>query len=365
MKKALKVLYITFVDFDSPSESGSAVRPKRMYDAFVKMKCDVMLVSGISNDRKKRKEAVLRARKWLTANRPDICYIEPPTGPLFFACDRNLIRKLHRMHVPIAFFYRDIYWKFKERDFRSDKSGLIDALKGAVVKVMQYRDFLMLKRCVNKFYFPSDSVNKYMKLKEYGALPPGCVKKKITRVEHECITGIYVGGATERYGIGLLLDAWMKIQVDCRTKLIVVCPQAQWETWLKEYPKYKQLPDNIQVFHLCDGKELEKLYALADFALIPVLKTSYNNIGLPIKLYEYLSNELPIVATNCFEIQRVIQQNKIGIVVEDDVSSFSAGIEKMIADEELYHELIENCVKAKMENTWEKRAEKIVCDLME
>ena len=286
MKKGLKVLYITYIYFDTPSKTGSAVRPKRMYDAFFSLGCEVMLVSGITNNRKKRKAGVLQARKWLAENTPDICYIEPPTGPLFFSCDRNLIRKIHHLKIPIGFFYRDIYWKFSERDFKGNDVSLPARLKNIMIKAMQYRDYYMLKRCVTKFYFTADSVNKYMKMNDYGVLPPGCMERQVSKIKHDGINGIYVGGATERYGMGLLLESWLRVHADGNVKLNIVCPEAQWKLWLQEHPKYKELPDNIQIYHLYDGEKLEKLYAAADFALIPILKTSYNDMALPIKLYE-------------------------------------------------------------------------------
>ncbi len=363
MKERLKVLFITFIDFDSPGESGSAVRPKRMYDAFRKSNCEVMLISGITNNRTKRKIAVAKAYKYLKKNRPDICYIEPPTGPLFFLCDRNLIRKLHWMKIPIGFFYRDLYWKFKGKDFVNIDWGLYSVLKRIVIRAMQYRDLFLLKRCVTKIYFPTKSVNKYMKLREYGVLPPGCIERDIVKIKHDGIQAIYVGGATERYGMGLLLESWYNKKMTNDVRLNIVCPKQQWKDWVQKHPNCNNLPDNIKVYHLCDGEKLQELYAKADFAVIPILKTNYNDMALPIKLYEYISYMLPIVATNCTESAQFIEKNGIGIIVEDNVDSLVMGINKIISDQDGYNLLLENCAKTKAENTWEERVKKVVHDL--
>lgn len=359
----MKILYITFIDFDSPSESGSSVRPKCMLEAFQTLGCEVTLLSGITNSRAKRKSGVSRIRSWLKTNRPDICYIEPPTGPLFFMCDRNLIRKLHHMGVPIGFFYRDIYWKFQSDDLEKTNVGWIYRMKALLIRAMQKRDYRMLKRCVDQFYFPSETVNRYMKFENFKVLPPGCRELTIKKEEHTMPTAIYVGGATERYGMGLLLSSWKRLGMEEPARLIIVCPKAQWEAWVNKYPEYQNKVSGIEVFHLCDGEELEKLYAISDFALIPILKTNYNDMALPIKLYEYTARNLPVVATNCDEMAKVIKENHLGIVKHDDVGDFADGIAQMITEIKNHKDYSAQMEKARVENSWKERAKQVISDL--
>lgn len=365
LKKEVTILYITFVDFEAPSESGSSVRTKRMYDAFQQLGCKVILVSGITNNRSVRQKSVAQALEYLKEHKPDLCYIEPPTGPLFFSCDRNLIRKLHRMQIPIGFFYRDIYWKFNGNDFLGKNVSIQTFVKQLVIKAMQYRDYYMLKKCVTQFYFTAASVNKYMGFSKFGVLPPGCVEKHIEKEKTSVTTGIYVGGATERYGMGLLLDSWMQVQKIQDKKLLIVCPEAQWEAWVQKYPKYQQLPENIHIYHLCDGQELEKLYAISDFAMIPILKTSYNDMALPIKLYEYLSYGLPMVATNCEEMKKVIIENEIGVIANDNVADFSRGIQEMLQNIKAGKNNIVKLEAARRRNLWTERVMQIINDLQD
>lgn len=110
---SLKVLYITFTDFGELS-SGSSVRPFRMYNAFVNLGLDVKLLEGQQNRRKERRLKVKKIIDWLDDNNPDICYVEPPSGPFFNQIDLKLLKKVHNMGIPIGLFYRDFYWKFPE-----------------------------------------------------------------------------------------------------------------------------------------------------------------------------------------------------------------------------------------------------------
>lgn len=362
MQKAPKVLYITFIDFSKSSESGSSVRPKRMYEAFEQMGYQVVLITGASNKRKERKGAVTVARRYLQNDLPDICYIEPPSGPIFFKCDRQLIKKIHELGIPIGFFYRDIYWRFPMHDF-VNKRSIFAVLKEWIIKAMQHRDFRLIQRYVSKIYLPSQSVNNYIGLSNYGILPPGCQEKDCIKVAHSKVTGIFVGGATERYGMGLLLKAWAKIAPQ-DAELIIVCPREQWENWVKEWPVYRNVADNVHIYHLCDGQELDALYQISDFGLIPLRKTKYNDIAVPIKLYEYVANRLPIVTTNCTETEEIIKKYGIGIVCGDNEEEYSAAIEKMIYNLSSGKKYLTELELAYKQNLWRRRAEKVIDDLM-
>ena len=134
-----KILYITFTDLNATAKAGSELRPQKMLAALQETSSEVRYVSGIQNNYKARLGAYRTVMAWLKEWRPDLCYIEPPSGPLFFACDRQLIRKLHALHVPIGLFYRDAYWRFPELVGDSSKHrSLKDKLKSKLIFLMQH-----------------------------------------------------------------------------------------------------------------------------------------------------------------------------------------------------------------------------------
>ena len=135
---AVKVLYLTYVDLASPAKSGSALRPQKMLEALREISGELRVVDGKQNDYHARKNACAKVRTWLRDWTPDLCYIEPPSGPLFFECDRALLRLIHRKRIPIGIFYRDAYWRFPEAVGSSEK-GLKSALKRRLIVFMQKR----------------------------------------------------------------------------------------------------------------------------------------------------------------------------------------------------------------------------------
>ena len=363
MSNGKVVLYITFIDFNASPTSGSSVRPMRMYDAFLQRGYEVKLLAGAGNQSKIRKKNVSEIREWLKLNRPDFCYIEPPSGPLFFHCDRALIEYLHKLRVPIGFFYRDLYWRFPVKDFENKRRIDINWLKHQVITRMQHRDFRLVKKNVDQIYFTSSKCNDFMRLDKFGLLPPGCVEGNNGKKGLVNDTAIYVGGATVRYGLGLVLDSCIAVSKRTKIFLNIVCPEKQWLSWIDDFPQYRDLPDWVHIYHIGDGVELEKLYLESDFALVPILRTEYNDLALPIKLFEYISRFLPVVSTDCDAIKEFLEPYNIGLVVEDNVSEYSEAIFNILTERENYYDYQKNMENALRENLWTKRIDKIADDL--
>ena len=86
---------------------------------------------------------------------------------------------------------------------------------------------------------------------------------------------------------------------------------------------------------------------------------------MPVKLFEYLSYGLPIVATDCTEMADFVRRNRTGIVVQDNPLSLAEGVLRIVRDQDFYRELKSNA-KRTLENgnLWTDRAEQVTECLM-
>lgn len=360
-----EILYINYVDMNNTS-SGSSVRPKRIYDTFIEENFNVKLLTGSirKEDKIDRILKVKEISKWLDNNVPKFCYIEsPPTDPILYKEDRKLIKQIHSMGVKIGYFYRDAYYELgKEFVFDNKKVSIFSKkyLKYIYYKLLFYRDHILLYNNVDIVYFPSLSMSKYFKFKDMRALPPaGDYVEDIQNLNAEGI--IYVGGISKRYGIELLMEALNKINKKQHVILRLVCRANEVCNIKKEY----QEKDWLKIYNTSDKNDLKELYNNSKIALIPIEKSKYNNFAIPIKLYEYMQYNVPIVATNNFEVKNIIEKYNIGIVTDPDVEKFADAILKLYNDEELYLKLKNNEKKALLsENLWKHRIQKINEDLM-
>ncbi len=353
------MLYVTYIDFGQ-CKSGSSVRPQRMYQAFVECGCEVKLLEGLQNRRHERKERVRETLEWLKNHKPDICYIEPPTGPLFNGIDHKLIRMVHRKGIPIGLFYRDAYWKY---GLTKKGKGLVALMKDFAIRMLQARDLKRFKKYSDIIYLPSQTAAESWGFERYKLLPPGCD----TILAVPCKGGgkpcaLYVGGVGEMYGTSVMLDAFHNINKSVETvQLKLICRENEWDGLDESYRSLEK-SGWLEVLHI-SGDALAQQYAAADFAVHPLKKTEYNDTAMPVKIMEYLAYGKPMVVTNCMEMGRFVTQNHIGIVADSTAEDMTRAVLRLARDAELRHELEHNCYIVREQHAWKRRAEQVLAEL--
>lgn len=367
VNKDCDLLYITFVDLNNLDCSGSSVRPFKMLKAFEALDLNIKVLDGWNNQRRIRKNNVRKILEWLKTNTPKMCYVEPPSGPIFCAIDLKLLRRLHKVGVPIAVFYRDAYWKFPSFDC-GEKRPLKERLKLKIVKVMQQYDLHLFKKVSKHIFFPSDTMAELFEADNKSALPPACVIRDHINYEAEeeriksteVLTYFYVGGASKRYGTQLLVDSFKAVNAQgLISKLILVCPEKQWNN-MKNSLNVTNCEAWLKVVHTSGDENLSPLYEQSDIAIIPLLRSVYNDFAIPIKMYEYMSFNKPMIVTNCTEMKNFVMKNNLGWVVKDNVNSLYSEIIDLNNNRNEIIQKKENGSHIVHQNTWKKRAETII-----
>ena len=353
------ILYITYIDF-GVTTSGSSVRPQKMYKAFIDEGHQVKLLSGGQGNlrtRYTRIDAVAEITRWLDGNRPDLCYIESPVYPIMWAADRKLIRRVHRMGVPIGYFYRDFYWKFPELYPR--RKDLTGALKERFLDLQQNRTDALL-RCADIVYFPSREAGEFFPFRDKRALPPAGENGNPIG-PGEANTSIYVGGLSGDYGGEALLRAYALLNSGVgRYPLLLVCREREWAAVPEEL---KAAGDWLEVHHT-SGDGLTPLYDRASLAVIPVQRNPYTDISVNIKFFEYMSYGLPVASTDVTAVAGLVRDNGVGRVSGDSPEKIAENIRAMFADHESMKRWRENAVKMlRSRNLWIHRARQVVEDL--
>ncbi|WP_282173986.1 glycosyltransferase [Cytobacillus firmus] len=350
------------------ANSGSKLRPLEMKKAFhtwgTENGVNIIVISGTSDQRDQQFQQLLSSGKldnlWF-------CYMENQTIPLWLTdpghkpkrpfIDRKILRYLKQHNVPVGVFYRDVYWKFDH----------IYPLTGAKKKIMQsiYRiEEKFYEKYCDVIFLPSLEMGEFVDIdRKMADLPPGGKERPVSaREKHEGpFKAIYVGAINgEDYGLSLMLDALMETNKESEIcKLTIVCRQGEYEA-ADQANKEKIKELDIDVRHI-SGSELDSLYEEMDFAFIPRKCTEYQNFSMPVKLVEYLSNGLPIVATACDAQKRFLESNRYGVICEDNPSSMAEAIKEMADSLEQYQENIEATFLKN--HSWVARVEKVKASL--
>lgn len=351
------VLYITFTDFGDVS-SGSGVRPYRVYHTFVNMGYDVKLLEGQQNLFKKRREKVTEISKWLDSNLVDFCYIELPTGPLFNRCDTQLIKKIHNKGIPIGIFYRDIYWKYPDWAWPD-----MNFVKKQMLIHMHERDLKLFSQNCDYFYMPSKECLEVLPQNIFAhtdTLPPGCVVAKQVRTEMKKKV-FYVGATRSADGVDDALEALDKLNREGnRIELFLITKKSELD--------YLQRQDLLSADWLTvaegSGEELNQYYEQCDLGILPRKRHFYMDMAISVKSFEFISHNLPILTTDVPAMARFVTENKCGIICKDNPESIKEALLRYYSDENAFKEMKRRTYEAAVNNTWEKRIEKISTDLM-
>ncbi len=160
----------------------------------------------------------------------------------------------------------------------------------------------------------------------FAALPPGCADGVPPRRPGARLRLLYVGGLGEHYRMHALVRALHDLpQVE-----LVICTRAtEWDAKRHEYP----LPaaGNVRVEHR-SGEQLVELFEQADVGVICIEPQPYWEFAAPLKLYEYLGVERPVIASEGTLAGDFTTSEGIGWSVPYDASQIAALLSRLAAD---------------------------------
>ncbi|MCH5586721.1 glycosyltransferase [Shimazuella sp. AN120528] len=346
------------------ADSGSKVRPLKMIEAFEKWGDDqgleVIVVSGESKERETKWNELLQQNA-LTNVR--FCYAENQTIPIWLTdknhipsrpfIDKKVFQYLKQHQIPTGIFYRDVYWKFDE----------LYPLKGLKKRLMQWlyrREEKFYEKYADAIFLPSLEMGKYVDINRTKvALPPGGkeVAFQKTNREGNRVRAIYVGAVKHAdNGLPLLLETLERIQKEnLPLSLTVVCREAEYQG-LSDEQKEKMKQLQVDIRHI-SGAELDALYMEIDFAYLPRTKSTYNDFSVPVKLVEYLSNYLPVLASDCTAQQRFVESGPYGVVAGATTDAMVAATKKMMEQHQTFLKTIQE--KFLASNSWIARVQAV------
>lgn len=361
---------------DETGTSGSQVRPRKMIQAFEKIGYEVDVVMGYGNERK-------AAIKKIKANIKngisyDFLYSESSTMPtllteknhlpLYPTLDFGFFSFCKKNNIPIGLFYRDMHWKFDV--YRQAVRGL----KRAVATLAYKYDLRKYSSLLDYLYYPSKGMEKYLPVDKLNcrmqALPPGAIydedeiklqEEKFCNIHQRVgdkIRLFYVGGIVGNYKFKKLMQAVKDLDF---VELTICCREAEWGVVKSEYEGF--LTGNIIVVHK-SGTELEKYYKKADICMAFFERGAYVDIGMPVKIFEYLGHTIPIIATKGTAAGNFIEENGIGWAIDYDARGIKCLLKSLHSNPDGIVEKHKNAIYALQKNTWEARARQVQEELL-
>jgi glycosyltransferase involved in cell wall biosynthesis len=341
---------------DANTTVGGQVRAGKMLTALQNWG-EVWTVSGSAAQRCRMMGQVRRAiRKGVHF---DFCYSESSTMPTTMTephhlplhpfLDLSFLSWLRAAKVPVGLFYRDVYWKFPVYD----DNGL-PRYQQLAAKTMYRYDLLGYRSSLDVLFLPSLRMGELVDVgprvrKE--ALPPG---HDITDAPPEPASSplslFYVGGMGSLYQMHELCAAVTAVP---EVSLTICTRPAEWESLRATYEPV--MGPNVSVVH-ANGKEaLAPYFAAANVALMVFKPDDYRDFAAPLKLFEYIGNGKPIMATTGSLAGDIVGRDQIGWVVNYDREEIAGVLRRLVAHPEEVTAAHQRVMAARDQHTWDAR----------
>lgn len=335
--------------------SASQIRPMRMLEGFRQLGYQVDVVEGSASERKRQISNIKKKIKSGTVY--DFVYSESSTMPTLLTekhhlpthpfLDFGFFAFCKKHNIPIGLFYRDIYWCFINKN---------KGWKQLIAKYFYRYDLKKYTQLVDVFCLPSMEMLRHIPFdfpREVMALPPGCeLHPHPTFAAEDTLRLLYIGGVGGGYDIHNLLQA---VNLCPHTQLTLCCRTADWEKIKDEYASL--LCPRISIVHQ-SGNEIFELYQQADLFIMP-FSGEYWAFAVPFKLFEAVGYQLPILTNSNTWCGNFVQQNHIGLTVDDSADSLVAALNNLHENPQTLQEFSETITAIAPQNTWQCRCKSI------
>jgi glycosyltransferase involved in cell wall biosynthesis len=339
------ILVLTMFDL-SRLDRAMAVRPHNLHNSLQCLTPTEMISGGWMP----RRREILRYLLHGGLRETRAVYVEASTTTATEA-DLLFLALLRLAGVPILIFIPDAYQRFPDIFRRS----------GLKVKMLDWgwrRSIAAYQRLADRLFFPSLGLAAcFDNRPPIDVLPPGGLAgREPALVTAGPPTVVYIGATSHRYGSDLLLDAMEQVVArhpTARCRFITADA-----SYLDGHPS-RHAPWLTVERRSFD--ELAEVMRSATLAVIPLRSNPYNDLAMPVKLFDCMAFGLPQVVTNCRDMAALVEETDAGLVVQDSVDGLAQGMIHLLQDRDLAARLGQNAYQAvQTAHSWGHRAARIL-----
>ena len=280
--------------------------------------------------------------------------------------DFNILHCNDLNTLPVALIVKKIYKRdikvlYDAHEYETETIGLNRVTK-PIAKLAEK----ILIGYVDKVITVSDSIaDEYKRLYPYMEKPslvlntPKYIdvkKQNIFRerlnIDTEQTIFLYQGGLDYGRGVEILLKVFMELSDRDSLAVIVFMGYGELEEKIKETSKKYR---NIYFYKAVSPDNLLDYTSSADFGIATIEDSCLSyRYSLPNKLFEYLMAEIPVIVSNLYEMRRLVQRYRVGVVAkENTIRGLIEAIEEALKLNRL--DFKENIKEVKSIYNWENQ----------
>ncbi|WP_255247488.1 glycosyltransferase [Paucisalibacillus globulus] len=163
---------------------------------------------------------------------------------------------------------------------------------------------------------------------------------------------LYQGGIQAGRGLEKLVEAYPLF----KEGTLVFIGDGKIKEKLINMVKERKLEDKIRFIPKVPVRDLPKYTKNAYLGFQVLNNINFNHWSASSnKLFEYMMNEVPVVACNFPEIKRAVEDGEVGVIVDPhEPSDIARGVNYLIDNPEMRDKFSANCKKARIKYNWER-----------
>ena len=126
----------------------------------------------------------------------------------------------------------------------------------------------------------------------------------------------YAGGINYHRGLQTVIQALAETKK--QKYRLVVLGEGSYKNDLIALTRSLGLEDQVSFPGWKPYEEMLEWMGQADYALIPHLKSDHTDSTIPHKLFQYMYAKLPVIASNCSPLERILRETQAGIIFPSD-----------------------------------------------
>ena len=164
-------------------------------------------------------------------------------------------------------------------------------------------------------------------------------------------------------GVDFLLSAFKNVlQQVPNTLLLIVGVNKEEKSELENALRALNISkDNYRLVLHTDSQKIPKYQKASDVLVMNYPATKHYSLYMsPLKMFEYMASGTPIVTSDLPSIREVLDDSSALLVKPDDEQSLTAGLVKILSDEELANSLSTKASELIKKYTWQDRVKNIL-----
>jgi len=225
-------------------------------------------------------------------------------------------------------------WERKEREWLADMDRLVTVSEGIqqriISKGVSEENVILVPNTIHTRLFDEFETDPEItdKFKDYFSL-------------------VYVGGFVGNRGLEHVIEGMKALKKEAPDIRLILVGDGDMRRQLETLAKQHDVENRV-FFEGWQSQEAIKSYLeAADVGLVPFKRTPQTDNSSSNKLFQYMYFELPVLATNCISVEKLVKKENAGLIYEsENTQQFVENAMKLYENRELARSLGKNGKRA-------------------